>query len=89
MELSPETLSNLAPSVVYLIGLVAALRHIHKLYEARIGEIKSGHEERFKLLEQSSKECYEDRNILRKELGQLRDRLLLQGQRGSAADPDE
>lgn len=74
--MNPELITNLAPAGVYLVGLVAALKHIAKLYESRLAEVKDGHEARFELLEQSAKECYEDRNKLRGELSQIRLRLL-------------
>lgn len=83
-----ELLTNLAPAAVYLLGLVAAIKHITKLYDSRhkqalmnhdeiIEIIERGHEARFALLEASAKECFEDRKLLRDELNTLRDRVLL------------
>ena len=98
--MDPQLLTTLAPAGVYLLGLVAALKHIAKLYEARheaqrvaheliIKTMKDGHEARFELLEQSAKECVEDRNILRRELNQLRERLLLQESVAGLAAPTQ
>jgi len=86
--MDPEFLTNLAPAAVYLLGLVAALRHITKLYDSRhqqtrdnhseiIDIMERAHEARFALLEESAKECYDDRTLLREQLNVLRDRVLL------------
>lgn len=84
--MDPELVTSLAPAGVYLTGLIVLAKHIRQLYEKRIDELKDSHEARFDLLEQSARECFEDRAALRTEMSQLRDRLL---QRGSAGAHDE
>ena len=89
--MEPGTLVELlkvgGPSFIYLAGLVLALKHIAGLYEARhqdvmthhSSEVKAltdGYDERLKVVELVAEECREDRMVLRKELSQLRERLL-------------
>ena len=75
------------PSLVYLAGLIFALRKIAELYESRLGEqgrayernietLKDGYDAKIRLLSESITELQDDRKVLRGELDRLRERLI-------------
>jgi len=88
------------PALIYLAGLVMALRRIDALHELRHTECEEAHDHhvealqagwvaRLQIVEKMGEECAADRIVLRKELADIRDRMIRMKEEQASRGPSQ